>query len=180
MMILKTRLNSLHCWLQKILLVSYIQGYGIRSGCPCRNLLPICVSARELKVNFFTTSHNTEKKMAAACRYCHEMLREQPNTGRMLCLPSTVKFSCSLTNTITTFQSPNNFLQRNCRSHLSYCVKGSILIFCVLLPLTQMNWVNYSWDKMCSGFKYNHPLLKHNLYKLTKSIYTSSHTNCSF
>lgn len=25
------------------------------------------------------------------------------------------------------------------RCHLSYCIKGSILIFCVLLPLTQMN-----------------------------------------
>lgn len=112
-MILTTRWNPLYCWLQKILWVSYIQGYDNRSSYSCRNLLPICVLASELKVNFFTSSHNTKKTMAAGCPYCHEMLHEQPNTGTMLCLPSTVKFSCSLTDITTIFQTSNNFLQRN-------------------------------------------------------------------
>lgn len=63
-------------------------------------------------------SHDTEKATAAACQYCCEILHNQPNTGSPLHLTSTVRFSCSLSNMITIFQSPNNFLQRNCRSHL--------------------------------------------------------------
>lgn len=72
------------------------------------------------------------------------------------------------------------FFKEISRSHLSYCIKGTTLIFHILLPLTQMNWVSYSWDKMCSGFKHNCPLLGCNLYMLTKSIYVSSQRKSLF
>lgn len=86
---------------------------------------------------------------------------KQPHTGRMLCLPSTVKYSCSLTNIIILFQFSlhfNNFLQRN-QQESSFLLQQRINSDFLGIAITNSEELNYSWDKMCSGFKHNCPLL---------------------
>lgn len=97
--------------------------------------LPSCQEQRSGNTTWRHTGwgrRGTGKTRPTACQYRREILHNQPDTGSLLHLPSTAKLSCSLTNMITIFQPPNNFIKKTCKSHLSYCVKGLILIFHVL------------------------------------------------